>query len=99
MTVKVGAGVPVRAAPAAAVSVSVDVAPAVTVVGTNAAVTPAGRSWMLSAIVSAVPLVDAVVIVYVAVAPRRTLFVGGVAVIVKSLAAQFGNFTDETCVS
>src|SRR5579859_3634245 len=48
---------------AAAVSVSFDGLPAATVGGLKAAVTPAGRSWTTSVIVSAVPTADVVVTV------------------------------------
>ena len=86
-------------APAAAVTVKVDVPPAVTVAGTNAPVTPLGRSCTLSWIVSAAPFVEPVVTVYGTLAPRSTFCDGGVTEIEKSFAPQFGYFTVATRVS
>ena len=98
MTVNVS-GVAVSGAAGVALSVRVDVLPAVTLAGTNAALTPDGRSWMLSAIASAVPFASAVVTVYVALPPSGRFCVAGVTPSVKSFFAQLGKVTEETWVS
>src|SRR5689334_5962540 len=71
------------AAPAA--SVSVDEPPAVTLVGANVAVAPAGRPLAESATVSAAPEVTVVETVVVPELPWMTVTVDGDAVIEKSL--------------
>jgi hypothetical protein len=71
---------------APAASVSVDDPPAVTLVGTNVAVAPAGNPLAVSAIVSAVPAVTAVDTVVVPELPWTTLTVVGDALIEKSFA-------------
>src|SRR5262245_129398 len=89
----------VSGAPAVDVRVNVDVPPALTVAGTNAPLTPDGRSCTLSWIASADPFVDAVVTVYATFAPFARFCVGGVSVIEKSFAPQPGYFTVATRVS
>jgi hypothetical protein len=70
---------------AAAVNVSVDERPAVTLGGLNAAVTPAGSAPVDRVTVSAVPIVRAVLTVVCLAWPRVTATVEGATAIEKSL--------------
>src|SRR5262249_32007590 len=74
---------------APAVRVSVDEPPAVTLVGANVAVAPAGKPLAVSAIVSAVPAVTAGDTVVVPELPWTTVTVAGDALIEKSFVDGF----------
>ena len=87
--------------PAAAVplsSVSVELLPAVTEVGLNVAVAPPGTPETVRATPCADPLVTAVEIVELPLAPDGTVTVFGLAVIEKSFDAQLGNLNEPILV-
>ena len=84
---------------ASAASISVDDAPAVTLVGTNVAVAPAGRPLADSAMVSGVPAVDTVATVVIPELPWTTLTIAGDALIEKSGFASTVNDTVAVCVA
>jgi len=84
---------------APAASVSVDEPPAVTLVGANVAVAPAGNPLADSAIVSGVPAVATVDTVVVPELPWTTVTVAGDAVIEKFGLAATTNDTVVVCVA
>jgi hypothetical protein len=84
---------------ASAASVSVDEPPAVTLLGANVAVAPAGRPLADNAMVSGVPANAVVDTVVVPLAPCTTVTVVGAALIEKSGKASTTNDTVVVCVA
>ena len=87
------------AVPVPTVKVSVELTPALTDAGLNAAVAPEGRPLVLKAMLSALPLVIAVEMVGPPVPPCATETLVGFALIEKSLGAVTVRLTVVVCVA